>query len=53
MEQIFDPRALGAAGVGKTLDTQAIHAAIDAAAKAGRDGKRPVVCLQAGTYRHS
>ena len=25
MEQIFDPREFGAAGDGKTLDTQAIH----------------------------
>ena len=50
MEQIFDPREFGAAGDGKTLDTQAIQAAIDAAAKEGRDGKRSVVCLKAGTY---
>lgn len=50
MEQIFDPREFGAAGDGKTLDTQAIQAAIDAAAKEGREGKRSVVCLKAGTY---
>lgn len=48
---MYNPRDFGARGDGKSLDTQAIQAAIDAAAhqEAGPE-KRPVVVLTAGTY---
>jgi lysophospholipase L1-like esterase len=43
---VFNVRALGAVGDGKTLDTQAIQSALDACAKTGGG----VVRLIAGTY---
>jgi polygalacturonase len=44
--KVFDVRALGARGDGKTLDTEAIQKALDACAKAGGGTVR----IPAGTY---
>jgi polygalacturonase len=45
-QHFFDVRTFGAAGDGKTLDTQAVNRAIDAAASAGGG----MVIFPAGTY---
>jgi polygalacturonase len=43
---VYDVRAFGARGDGRTIDTPAINAAIKAASSAGG-----APCLPAGTYR--
>lgn len=47
---MFNPKDYGAVGDGRTLDTRAIQAAIDAAAEKGGPGELAEVILPAGTY---
>ena len=46
LRSIYDARAFGAAGDGKTVDTKAIQSAVDAAAEAGGG----TVCLHGGVF---